>query len=323
MLSTPLFETIQLTKLMPALPGMRAGKKEVRPVIENVDLQLDDGDVLGVVGEPGSGKTTLARLAINLMQPTSGQVRFGGRDLQSFTRDEMQEFRRQTQIVFSDPNTAFDPHYTIGSSLAEPLVTHTQLQGDALRQQIDQLLWRVGIRMNVQELFPYQLRPVQLQRIAIARSLALRPRFVVMDDPLSALEPLAQMQILSLVQNLLRKLGFACLFLTPRPVIATQVSERLAVLLHGKIVETLTKNQLLDEDALHPYTRMLLMAPSKFTGAKSAASDRVDPKPAGRNVTTSGCPFYIRCPQAMARCTHDAPPLKPLSSNHSVACYLF
>lgn len=323
MTSSLLFEAIKLTKLLPALPGLRAGKKEATPVIENVNLQVDEGEVLGVVGELGSGKTTLARLAINLMQPTSGQVRFGGRDLQSFNRDEMQEFRRQAQIVFSDPNTAFDPHYTIGSSLAEPLLTHTQIQGDALRQQIDQLLWRVGTRINVLDLFPYQLRPVQLQRIAIARSLALRPRFIVMDDPLSALEPLAQVQILSLIQGLQRKLGFACLFLTPRPVIAMQVSERLAVLLRGKIVETLTKNQLLEEATLHPYTRTLLAAPTKYTGAKSKGSEHSHLQPAGQKFSTLGCPFYSRCSQAMARCAHDEPPMKPLSNDHSVACYLF
>jgi oligopeptide/dipeptide ABC transporter ATP-binding protein len=293
------------------------GAGSVLEALHEVNLDISEHAVMGILGEPGSGKTTLSRLALRLLDASSGQVLYEGRDVRHMDRAGLQRLRRETQILFHNPLTAFDPHYRMAQSLAEPLLTHTALHGDALTEKLEQLCHLVGIQPDDLERHPNELAPVQLQRLALARALALNPRFVVFDDPLSALPALHQVQLFKLLRSLVQKRRLTALFTARRSTYLTDLCDQVAVLMHGHIVEVLPGAALGGGAARHPYTQYLHTAPPTNEPATP-----LDPPLALPPAVPAGCAYHTRCPLAQDICTRQRPALNSLDAAHAIACHV-
>ncbi len=319
MVESPLVEARRLTKYYDPPPGLFRQSGPALRALEEVSLAIAPGEVLGVIGAAGSGKSTLGRVLIHLLPPTAGQVFFEGQEVRSLDRDGQQRLRRQTQIVFQHPHAAFDPHYTLYQSLIEPLTTHTDLHGEALQQRVQQMLQQVGLRPELLGQYPRALNTAQLQRAALARALALEPRFLVLDDPLGELEPMNQVQLLALLEKLRHKLGFTALFAGRRPALVLRLSDRAAVLLHGRLVELAPAAALAQGQALHPHTQALQAVPPP----QPHPPGRADYPPASHPAPPEeGCSFRQHCPLAAPICAQAQPALCEARPGHWVACHL-
>ena len=266
-----LVEIRKLTKIYPqgetALGGKSGGRNEVRAV-DDVSLDIHSGETLGLVGESGSGKSTLGRLILRLIEPTSGSVCFEGRDLLSAHRGEMRRLRRDMQIIFQDPFASLDPRFRVEEIIAEPLVIHGNPHGnprgnrdakDGTRTRVVELLRAVGLDESILQRFPHEFSGGQRQRIGIARALALRPKFIVADEPVSALDVSVGAQIVNLLAQLQRDFGLTYLFISHSMPVVRYLSTRIAVMHRGKIVEVGPTEQITERPA-HAYTRSLLEA---------------------------------------------------------------
>lgn len=317
-----LLETQHLTKYYYPHRGLfQAGREYVR-ALEDINLTVYRQETLGVVGESGCGKTTLGRVLLNLVKPTSGKVIFEGQDLSELDRQALRRLRREMQIVFQNPYSSFDPRFSMYRSLSEPLTTHTDLRGEALEQRARQLLRQVGMPDDALFRYPHEFSGGQLQRLAIARSLALNPKFIVLDEPTSALDVSVQAQILNLLRNLQRRFKLTYLFISHDLSVIQYISDRIAVMYLGKVVELIASRRLIDGLAQHPYTRALLSAVPEVHPEKKR--ERI---PMPGNVPTalrppSGCSFHPRCPFAMEICTRVEPQLEQLDADHWSACHL-
>lgn len=255
-----LVEITSLTKVFPigqSLLGTRA-TSEIRAVDE-VSLDIHSGETLGLVGESGSGKSTLGRLVLRLIEPTSGGVRFDGRDLLAASPREMRRLRRDMQIIFQDPFGSLDPRMNVEAIISEPLVIHDAMSSTARRARVAQLLGAVGLDPSVLPRFPHEFSGGQRQRIGIARALALRPKFIVADEPVSALDVSVGAQIVNLLAQLQREFGLTYLFISHSMPVVAYLATRIAVMYRGKMVEVGPTSQI-TEHAQHPYTRTLLQA---------------------------------------------------------------
>jgi ABC-type oligopeptide transport system ATPase subunit len=239
-------------------------KGEVRAV-DDVSLDIVSGETLGLVGESGSGKSTLGRLVLRLIEPTSGSVSFEGRDLTSVSRPEMRQFRRDLQIIFQDPFGSLDPRFRVEDVIAEPLIIHESLSPDARRVRVSELLRAVGLDESAMRRFPHEFSGGQRQRVGIARALALRPKFIVADEPVSALDVSVGAQIVNLLGQLQRDFGLTYLFISHSMPVVRYLSTRIAVMRQGKIVEIGTREQITERPA-HPYTQTLLKATPEIAG---------------------------------------------------------
>jgi len=328
-----LLEAHRLTKYYyPASAIFRSPGKAYVRALEAIDLAIYPGEFLGVVGEAGTVKTTLARLLSNMLPPTSGRLFFDGQEVKKLDREGQQRLHREIQIVFQHPRTAFDPHFTIFQSLAEPLTTHTPLHGELLEQRIQQLLMQVGVRPEVAEQHPHDLNNAQLQRIAIARALALKPRFLILDDPLCELEPLAQVQVFNLLRGLRSRLQLTGLFNTRRMVFAQEFSDRIAVLHWGRLVELAPVAVVAQDQARHPYTLALKAAPAALHQITSVSTPELtwplvaatnDPG-AGATLPPpipAGCSYHLHCPLAIDACARAQPAFSQVGDGHWVACH--
>jgi ABC-type glutathione transport system ATPase component len=255
-----LVEIRELTKVFPLGESMFGGgaKGEVRAV-DGVSLDVHAGETLGLVGESGSGKSTLGRLVLRLIEPTSGSVSFEGRDLTSVPRAEMRQFRRDLQIIFQDPFGSLDPRFRVEDVIAEPLIIHESLSAEARRARVSELLGAVGLDESAMRRFPHEFSGGQRQRVGIARALALRPKFIVADEPVSALDVSVGAQIVNLLGQLQRDFGLTYLFISHSMPVVRYLSTRIAVMRQGKIVEIGTRAQVTERPA-HPYTQTLLKA---------------------------------------------------------------
>ena len=233
-------------------------KGEVRAV-DDVSIDIFSGETLGLVGESGSGKSTLGRLVLRLIEPTSGRVSFEGRDLTSVSHAEMRQFRRDLQIIFQDPFGSLDPRFRVEDVIAEPLIIHESLSPEARRARVSELLRAVGLDESAMRRFPHEFSGGQRQRVGIARALALRPKFIVADEPVSALDVSVGAQIVNLLAQLQRDFGLTYLFISHSMPVVRYLSTRIAVMQHGKIVEIGTREQITEHPA-HPYTQTLLKA---------------------------------------------------------------
>jgi peptide/nickel transport system ATP-binding protein len=255
-----LLEVRNLTKIFDlsesAFGGTRAGK--VRAV-DDVSLDIQSGEALGLVGESGSGKSTLGRIILRLIEPTSGDIRFDGNDLLSASGRELRAIRRNMQIIFQDPFGSLDPRFRVEDLIAEPLVIHERLSRDVRRQRVAELLRAVGMDDSAMPRYPYEFSGGQRQRIGIARALALRPKFIVADEPVSALDVSVGAQIVNLLQQLQREFGLTYLFISHSMPVVRYLSTRIAVMYGGKIVEIGSTEQITSEPR-DPYTRKLLAA---------------------------------------------------------------
>jgi ABC-type glutathione transport system ATPase component len=255
-----LVEIRDLTKIYPLGESMFGGGAtgEVRAV-DGVSFDIQEGETLGLVGESGSGKSTLGRLILRLIEPTSGSIRFAGRDLLQATRSDMRRLRRDMQIIFQDPFGSLDPRFRVEDIVAEPLLVHERLSALARRHRVAELLRAVGLDESASRRFPHEFSGGQRQRIGIARALALRPKFIVADEPVSALDVSVGAQIVNLLAQLQREFGLTYLFISHSMPVVRYLATRIAVMYRGKLVE-LGPTEQITERATHPYTRSLLEA---------------------------------------------------------------
>lgn len=317
----PLLIVRNLTKHFAPPQGLLSREGKRIRAVDGVDLDIHVQETLGVVGESGCGKTTLGRTIMRLVEPTAGQILFEGTDLVPLSRRQLRPYRRHMQMVFQNPYSSFDPRYSVLSSLAEPLRAFTPWRGQALVDRARQLLAQVGMPGEILHRYPHEFSGGQLQRIAIARALALSPKFIVLDEPTSALDVSVQAQIINLLQHLQRELRLTYLFISHDLNLVQHISDRIAVMYLGKVVELGTTEDIFSS-ARHPYTQALLAsAPSldpEFRRKRIVLPGTV-PDPAN---PPHGCSFHPRCPMVMAACRQVVPALEDVGNGHLVACHL-
>ena len=321
---TPLVEAAGLTKHFPIRSGglLRRHTIPLRAV-DDVALRIEPGETLGLVGESGCGKSTLGRLLIRLLAPTAGNVIFDGDDITRLRPAELREKRRSMQIIFQDPYGALNPRMSVEDIIMEPLLIHGARAGGETRRHVGAMLELVGLPARVRERFPHEFSGGQRQRIGIARALVLRPRFVVCDEPVSALDVSVQAQIVNLLQDLQGELGLTYLFIAHDLGVVKHISSRVAVMYLGKIVEFADKRTLY-ASPLHPYTQALIAAvPAAHPARRSRGRrDRLTDDIPSALHPPSGCRFHTRCPHVMPVCREQEPPITEPAPGHTVACHL-
>ena len=298
---TPLLEARSLSKFFPA----RDGKGLVRAV-NDVSLTLAEGETLGIVGESGCGKSTLARMLLRLIEPSEGKVLFQGEDLLSLSRAQMRQRRRDIQIVFQDPYASLDPRMNIARIIAEPLEIHGIGSKADRAAKVAGLLSLVGLDPAAGQRFPHEFSGGQRQRIGIARAIALEPKLVVLDEPVSALDVSIQSQILNLLDDLKDRLKLSYIFISHDLSVVQHVSDRVAVKYLGRVVEEGAAEAVLGKPA-HPYTQALISAVPEIDPAKRKAHTLLKGDPPNPEDIPSGCAFHPRCRFAFERCTLESP----------------
>lgn len=319
--TTPLIRLKGLTKHFPIHKGFWGRKVGEVQAVTDVDLTIYQGETLGVVGESGCGKSTLGRCILQLLRPTAGQVYLGDRELTQLKTSQLRPLRREMQIVFQNPYSSLDPRMTVGQTLAEPLEVHKLAFGKAREKRVYELLDMVGLPQNAFRRYPHEFSGGQRQRVGIARALALNPQFIVADEPVSALDVSIQAQILNLMDDLKKELNLTYLFIAHNLSVVEYISDRVAVMYLGKIVEIAPAKDLY-EKPLHPYTQALLSAiplPDPTADHSKRMLLQGDlPSPAN---PPSGCRFRTRCPYAKERCAQEVPQGIEYLPGHVAYCH--
>jgi peptide/nickel transport system ATP-binding protein len=314
-MSAPLLEVVDLVKLYAlARPGWLA-PHPVRRAVDGVGFVIEAGRSFGVVGESGSGKSTLARAVMALERPTSGVVRLEGRPLHQMPRGELRAMRAHIQMIFQDPYGSLDPRQRIARIVAEPLANLAHVKRAERAERVEEALRAVGLSAADALKYPHEFSGGQRQRIAIARALITRPKLVVADEPVSALDVSIQAQVLNLMSDLQREAGVTYLLISHDLAVVGYICEEVAVMFRGRFVETGPSAALLAKPA-HPYTRELVDAEPKLEQTALAPAE-----PPPRPDATTGCPYAARCLYAEARCLQEAPSLRPLGEGRAVACH--
>jgi oligopeptide transport system ATP-binding protein len=316
----PLLEVRDLVKHFAVRRGIFGRRVGAVRAVDGVSFEIAPGEVLGLVGESGCGKSTTGRCVLRLLEPTSGSVRFEGRDVAHLSGRELRAMRRRMQVVFQDPFSSLNPRMTVGAALAEPLAIHRIARGARARERVAELLDQVGLAPDHAQRYPHELSGGQRQRVGIARALAVEPRLIVADEPVSALDVSIQAQIVNLLQDLQRRMGLAYLFVAHDLAVVEHVSDRVAVMYLGRIVE-IAEATALYAAPRHPYTLSLLAAvpvPDPGRSRRRVVPTGDVPNPAS---PPPGCHFHPRCPLARERCSREEPELRAVGASHLAACH--
>jgi oligopeptide transport system ATP-binding protein len=311
-----------LTKNFPIKGGFFSREVASVKAVQGVNLEIKRGETLGLVGESGCGKSTLGRCIIRLIEPSAGKIILEGQDITTLEGEELRALRRKMQIIFQDPYASLNPRMTVGSIIGEPLVIHNLFDSKADRQnRVKELLQTVGLRPEHINRYPHEFSGGQRQRIGIARALAVEPQFIVCDEPVSALDVSIQAQVINLLMDLQQKLGLTYLFIAHDLKVVEHISNRVAVMYLGKVVEIADSDELYSHPQ-HPYTKALLSAiPVPDPHKKDQRIILTGDVPSPINPP-SGCHFHPRCPSAVAECKVTRPTLKETRPQHETSCLL-
>ena len=317
-----LLEVRDLKVHFPVRQGLFSRVKNYVRAVDGVSFEVQQGETVGLVGESGCGKTTLGRAVIRLIEPTAGQIVFEGGDLTQLRGEPLRQKRRQIQMIFQDPYGSLNPRMTVGEIVGEALDVHRLTKSASERRlRIEELLQQVGLDRAHVTRYPHEFSGGQRQRIGIARALAVQPRLIVCDEPVSALDVSVQAQVINLLQDLQRQLGVAYLFVAHDLAVVEHISQRILVMYLGRVVESAPSRRLISTP-LHPYTQALISAvPEVNPSAKQSRIILTGDVPSPINPPP-GCPFHPRCPVAEARCRTEVPALRELSPGHWAACHL-
>ena len=311
-----------LKKYFPLYGGLLSRVIGQVKAVDDISFEIKEGEIFGVVGESGCGKTTVGLMTLRLIEPTSGKVFFEGTDILSLKGKELAMIRPKMQIIFQDPYSSLNPRFTVQNIIGEALSVHGLAKGDALKKKIESLMDQVGLSKMYLKRFPHEFSGGQRQRIGIARALALNPKYIVCDEPVSALDVSIQAQIINLLKSLQKENNLSLMLISHDLNVIKHLSQRTAVMYLGKIVE-IAPTELLNQKAAHPYTQALLASKPSLNPA-----DKKRPKALQGDVPSplyppTGCHFHPRCPEVMDRCKKESPKQMELDKGHFVHCHLY
>lgn len=321
-MTQPLVQVENLKMHFPIKGGILGKTIGSVKAVDGISFSIKKGETLGLVGESGCGKSTTGRMILRLLEPSEGSIYFEGKDLTKLSTNEMRKTRSEIQMVFQDPFASLNPRHTIGKILEEPLIVHGVKSKQERKQRVQKLLEVVGLSSYHASRYPHQFSGGQRQRIGIARALAINPKLIIADEPVSALDVSIQSQVLNLLQDLQKEYGLTYLFIAHDLGVVRHISDRVGVMYLGQLVE-ISESEDLYQNPLHPYTQALLSAvpiPDVTYKQERVILQGEVPSPVN---PPKGCPFHTRCPKAMEQCSHKRPELKEQKQGHHVACHLY
>ena len=321
-MSKKLIEVENLKKYYPITAGLLSKHVADVRAVDGISFYIMESETLGLVGESGCGKSSLGKTLLRLEEPTGGRVLYKGSDITVWDGRQLKELRKEAQMIFQDPQSSLDPRMTIGDSIGEALLIHGIGNEKERLERVEELLKRVGLEPQHAMRYPHELSGGQKQRIGIARALAVSPKLIVADEPVSALDVSVQAQILNLVTDLQRELGLSYLFIAHDLSVIGQVSDRIAVMYLGQIIELADRTELFSHP-LHPYTEALLSAihvPDPHQKRKGISLQGEVPSPV---EPPAGCRFHTRCPRVMKVCSREQPEMQQIKEDHFVSCHLY